>query len=90
MALTENTAVDKIEIVNADTIPMIQVREATVVARDGTEIARNFHRYVVSPDVDTTTLTGQVQALATALFTDQVKADYAAMLLATELGGGDS
>jgi hypothetical protein len=83
MALTENTAVDKIEIVNADTIPMIQVREATVVARDGTEIARNFHRYVVSPDVDTTTLTGQVRALAESLFTTEVKAAYAAKLAET-------
>ncbi len=50
MALTERAVEDKIEIVGDYKI--IQVRTATVIERDGTEISRSFSRHVVAPDAD--------------------------------------
>ena len=48
MALTERTVEDKIEIVGD--FKHIQIRTATVIERDGTEISRSFSRHVVAPD----------------------------------------
>ena len=47
MALTESTEYDKIEVVGE--YKLVQVRRATVVKKDGTEIARSFHRYTLDP-----------------------------------------
>ena len=47
MALTETIEYDKIEVVG--NYKNIQVRKATVIKRDGTEISRTYHRYVLSP-----------------------------------------
>ena len=47
MALTETIEYDKIEVVGK--YKNIQVRKATVIKRDGTEISRTYHRYVLSP-----------------------------------------
>ena len=47
MALTEETIQDKIEIVGD--FKHVQVRTATVIKRDGTEISRSFSRHVVAP-----------------------------------------
>jgi len=54
MALTETQVEDKIEVVGDH--KHVQVRTATVIARDGTEISRAFHRHSLacstkSPDV---------------------------------------
>ena len=46
MALTETQVEDKIEVVGDH--KHVQVRTATVIARDGTEISRSFHRHVLS------------------------------------------
>jgi len=56
MALTEETVQDKIEIVGD--YKHVQVRTATVIKRDGTEISRSFSRHVVA-----LTMTSQVKAL---------------------------
>ena len=76
MALTERTVEDKIEIVGD--YKHIQVRTATIIERDGVEISRSFHRHVLSPDQDVTGESAEVQSIATALWTDEVKAAYAA------------
>ena len=47
MALTERLEYDKIEVVTK--YKHVQVRQATVVEKDGVEIARSFHRYVLDP-----------------------------------------
>jgi hypothetical protein len=80
MALTEETVQDKIEIVSEH--KFIQVRTATVIKRDGTEISRSFHRHVVAPDADITGESTEVQAICNAVHTDEVKAAYAAHLAA--------
>ena len=43
MALSESIEYDKIEVVG--TYKIVQIRKATVVKRDNTEIARSFERF---------------------------------------------
>tara|TARA_B100000282_G_scaffold168674_1_gene122124 strand:- start:43 stop:306 length:264 start_codon:yes stop_codon:yes gene_type:complete len=81
MALTEETVQDKIEIVGD--YKMIQVRTATVIKRDGTEISRSFHRHVVAPNISADDLSNEsadVQAIAAQVHTNAVKTAYAAHL----------
>ena len=47
MALTESIEYDKIEVVGQ--YKHVQVRKATVIKRDGTEISRSFERFVLDP-----------------------------------------
>ena len=83
MALTERTVEDKIEVVGD--FKHIQVRTATVIERDGVEISRGFSRHVVAPDADVSGESAEVQAIAAAVYTDEVKAAYAAHLASQEV-----
>ena len=47
MALTESIEYDKIEVVGQ--YKAVQVRKATVIKRDGTEVTRSFERFVLNP-----------------------------------------
>ena len=47
MALTESIEYDKIEVVGP--YKAVQVRKATVIKRDGTEVTRSFYRFVLDP-----------------------------------------
>ena len=47
MALSESIEYDKIEVVG--THKAVQIRKATVIKRDGTEISRTFERFVLYP-----------------------------------------
>ena len=47
MALEETIEYDKIEVVGQHKV--VQVRKASVVKKDGTELARSFTRYVLDP-----------------------------------------
>ena len=47
MALTETIEYDKIEIVGQ--YKHVQVRKATVIKKDGTELTRSFMRFVLDP-----------------------------------------
>ena len=78
MALTEETVEDKIEIVGD--FKHVQVRTATVIKRDGTEISRSFSRHVVSPGDDITGESAEVQAICNVVHTQAVKDAYAAHL----------
>ena len=87
MALTETQVQDKIEIVSEH--KMIQVRTATVIKRDGTEISRSFHRHVLAPcaktddtwaDTDISGESTEVQAIANAVWTDAIKTAYQQMI----------
>jgi hypothetical protein len=73
MALTENTNIDQIEIVNGWNI---QVRQATVITKNGEQVARSFHRWVLTPDMDISGQEQKVQDIANAAWTDEVKAAY--------------
>ena len=45
MALTESVEYDKIEVVGQ--YKVVQVRKATVIKKDGTELTRSFSRFVL-------------------------------------------
>ena len=47
MALTESIEYDKIEVVGQ--YKAVQVRKATVIKKDDTEVARSFERFVLNP-----------------------------------------
>ena len=85
MALTERTEEDKIEIVGPYKI--IQVRTATVVERDGVELTRAFQRKALAPDADVSSESAEVQAIASAVWTQEIKDAYAAHVAASELNG---
>ena len=91
MALTETQENDKIEVVNKWNI---QVRTATIIKKDGVELTRTFNRKVLTPgtldasdnlvDTDISGEDADVQAIANAAWTTQVKADYKAFLIANK------
>lgn len=68
--LTEETEVDKIEVVTQYNI--LQVRTATIVKKDGVEIARSFHRHLVQPGDDLTGQDSKVVAIANAVHTPEI------------------
>jgi hypothetical protein len=83
MALTEETVQDKIEVVGD--YRMVQVRTATVIKRDGTEISRSFHRHTLTcstktddtwADTDISGESTEVQAICNAVWTDAIKTSY--------------
>ncbi len=79
MALTKTTTNDKIEVLQlAAGYPVVQVRTATIIAEDGVEISRTFHRHVLTPDADLTAEDADVATIAGSVFTDEAKAAYAA------------
>jgi hypothetical protein len=73
MALTEKIIIDKIELVETN---HIQIRTATIIERDGTEISRTFHRHVLAPGDDVTNEDAKVQAIANAVWTEEVIAAF--------------
>jgi hypothetical protein len=75
MALTETTKVDQVELVETN---HIQVRTATIIERDGEEISRSYHRHVLAPGDDVTNEDSKVQAIASAVWTEEVIAAYQA------------
>jgi hypothetical protein len=90
MALTESIEYDKIEVVSV--YKNIQIRKATVIKKDGVELTRSFHRYVLAPgtldasdnfvDTDLSGEPAEVSAIATAAWTTSVKDAYKAKLIA--------
>jgi len=91
MALTETQENDKIEVVNKWNI---QVRNATIIKKDGVELTRSFHRKVLVPgtldesdnlvDTNISSEDADVQAICNAAWTTQVKTDYTAFLVANK------
>ena len=80
MALTKTVEVDKIEIVGE--FKAVQVRTATVVSEDGTELSRSYHRHVIAAGDDYSSEDAEVQAVCAAVHTDEVVAAYAAHVAA--------
>lgn len=78
MALMKIEKLDKCEVVNMDTIPMLQCRHAVWVEDEGQIIGgKQYHRHVITPADDVSGEDAQVQALAAAIFTQEVKDAYA-------------
>ena len=92
MALTESIEYDKIEVVGQ--YKAVQVRKATVIKKDGTELTRTFERYVLHPgqldasdnlvDTDLSAQPAEVSAICNAAWTDDVKTAWKANLIASK------
>ena len=91
MAITKIIENDKIEVVRKWNI---QVRTATVIKEDGTELTRSFNRKVLVPgsldasdnlvDTDISGEDADVQAICNAAWTSQVKTDFKDFLIANK------
>jgi len=89
MALAESIEYDKIEVVGL--YRHVQVRKATVIKRDDTEITRSFERYVLQAgtlddsdnlvDTDISGEPAEVSAICNAVWTTDVKAAWKAKLI---------
>ena len=90
MALSEAIEYDKIEVVGK--YKAVQVREATIISKDGNELTRSFHRYVLHPgtldasdnlvDTDLNGQPSEVSSIATAAWTTAVKDAWKTKLIA--------
>ena len=84
MPLAERIEEDKIEVVGQ--YKHIQVRTATIVERDGEELTRSFHRKALAPDADVSSESTEVQAIANAVWTQEIKDAYAAHIASQQIG----
>ena len=90
MALTKTTEEDKIEVVGP--YKVVQVRTATVIKEDDTELTRSFNRKVLecgtlddSDNLVNTNISGEsaeVQGICNAVWTTSVKDAWKAKLIA--------
>ena len=89
MAITKTIVDDKIEIVTE--FKHLQIRQATIIKEDGTELSRSFHRRMVQcgtidtsdnfVDTDISSETTEVKSIATAIWTQSVKDAWKAKLI---------
>ncbi len=92
MALTKTVLDDKIEIVTE--WKHLQIREATVIKDDGTEISRSYHRRTLQcgtidgsdnfVDTDISSESTEIKAIAAAVWTQSVKDAWKAWLIANK------
>ena len=91
MALTKETVVDKIEVLE---MGQVQVRTVTRILEDGVQLSQSFHRHILVPsrkidgvwtDTDISGEDASVQAQANAKWTTAVKTAYQEMIDAQEL-----
>ena len=84
MALEKIVKNDKIETILNDIwdFSFVQVRTATIIREDGTDLSRSFSRHVVMPDADVTQEDADVQAICNAVFTQTCKDHYQAFFAA--------
>ena len=90
MALAESIEYDKIEVVGQ--YKAVQVRKATVIKKDGTELTRTYERYVLQAgtldgnynlvDTDISSEPTEVQTICNAVWTQSVKDAWKAKLIA--------
>ena len=83
MAFTERQE-HKLEIIPP--FQIIQCRRADIVEKDGVEVGRTYHRHVRCPGDDVSEDCAELQAVATALWTQEVIDAYQAHLAAQQPG----
>ena len=81
MALTKETK-DDYEV--RGEYKFIQVRTKTSIMEDGEEISFKYHRKVLTPNMDVSGESAEIQALAGALWTDELKSAYADSIAVSE------
>ena len=97
MSLTKTQENDKIEVVGPH--KAVQIRSATVIKEDGKELTRTYHRKTLNAgtlkggdgsdkndlvNTDISKEDADVQAICNSAWTDQVKSDYTAFLVANK------
>ncbi len=82
MALEKLVKNDKIETILNDIweFSSVNVRTATIIREDGTDLSRSFHRHVVMPDAEITGEDADVQAICNVVFTQTCKDNYQAFI----------
>ena len=90
MALTKTVEVDQVEVVGP--YKHVQVRTATIIKEDGTELSRSFHRKVLDPgsldgsdnlvNRDISGETSEVQGICNTVWTSTIKDSWKAKLIA--------
>jgi len=83
MALTKQTIIDKIEVVENG---IVQVRERTDVLEDGNVLSSSYHRWVLTPAQDLTGQDARVTAICNAVWTQEVISAYEAQLASQRVG----
>ena len=61
---------------------IIQERRRTAVVEDGKELSFSYHRRTLSPDADVSGESDEIKGMASALWSDEVKAAWAEKLAA--------
>ena len=56
----------------------IQERQRTAIVEDGSELSYSYHRRVLTPDADVSSESDEIKGMADTLWTDAVKAAWAA------------
>lgn len=73
MSLIEKKIIDQIEILNNN---VLQIREALIIEKEGQEIAKTYHRRVLSPGDDLTGENSKIVSIANLLWTEEVIKKY--------------
>jgi len=92
MAITKTILDDKIEIVTE--FKHLQIRQATIIKEDGTELSRSFHRRMLHcgtidtsdnfVDTNISSESTEIKAVAAAVWTQSVKDAWKADLIANK------
>ena len=69
MALEKTEINDKLEIVDVGSWKVLQVRTATVIKEDGTELSRNFSRRVITPTDDWSSEDAEIKTICDLIMT---------------------
>jgi hypothetical protein len=83
MALTKETVVDQITVIEDGTI---LYREATRIMEDGTELSKTYHRISLIPEQDLTGVPSNVVAICNVAWTPEIIATYKAQQTANQVG----
>jgi hypothetical protein len=83
MALTKETVVDQITVVENGTV---LYREATRIMEDGKQLSQTYHRTSLTPGQDLSGQPTNVQAICNAAWTPEVISAYEAQQAANQLG----
>jgi hypothetical protein len=73
--LTKDVLIDKIEVVENGAV---QVRQTTRVMENGVELSKSYHRWVLTPGMNTDNQEPRVQAICNAVWTPEVIAAFEA------------
>ena len=73
MSLSKNILIDKIEIIENE---ILQIRERTDIVEDGQVLSSSYHRWVLNPGDDLADQDPRIQAIAQALWTEEVINTY--------------